>query len=282
MNYKVLIFILFISMFLMACQPTEPWSNKDDIVLVEVDGKPVTLPMLEFMMENKGVSADDTEGMREILDDLIRLRVVATAAETEGLAEQKSIRAERAIKDMEVLQLAYFSQAYKQFPIADEQIEETYRLQVDRAGEFQYQLQTVEYADQAQAISAIVGMADGSANFESLIEEANEERRSVQVTSWVDLSQVPERVRTSMRGAEIGDTLELPLPNPLNQTWLVAQVVDRRNTVSPPLEQVREGIARALVRQRLEALVEDLYDAAQIEAVHEADSAAQSEPVSNN
>ena len=60
----------------------------DDVVLVEVDGAPVTLPMLEFLMEIRDVDEEDTEGMRELLDELIRLRAVANRA-----AEEKFQRA---------------------------------------------------------------------------------------------------------------------------------------------------------------------------------------------
>jgi peptidyl-prolyl cis-trans isomerase C len=270
MKNKMLIPIAFLALSLMGCQANEPWHSKEDVVLVEVDGRPVTLPMLEFMMDNKGITEEDTDGMRELLEELIRLRVVANAAETDGLADQKMLRAERAIKDMEALQIAYFKQVYEQFPVTDERIEEAYRAQVARAGQFQYQLETISFVDQPQALSALLQLEEGAETFESLITEAKANGREVMTSPWVDQSQVPDRFAAALVRSQVGSIVTLPLPAPNGAGWLVTRIADRRGLSAPPIDQVREGIARSLVRQRLDALVEDLYAAADIVPMLEA------------
>ena len=262
-KFRSFLFVPFLGV-LVACGPTDPWSDPDDVVLVEVDGKQVTLPMLEFMMDERGVTESDQEGMRALLDELIRLRVVASAAEETGLASEKMLRAERAIKDMEALRLAYFKKIYEQYPVTDESIREMYEAQIKRSGDYQYQLQTIVYPNQTSALSALVELSDASNTFETLIERATQLEQTILTIPWVDQSQLPDRLRPELAKAQIGDVLSLPLPAPDGNQWLVAQVTDRRPIDTPTLDEVREGIARTLVRQRLEALVEDLYQDADI------------------
>ncbi len=267
MKYNQLILIVLSLIFVVGCgqeQASEPWVSEDDVVLVEVDGEPISLPMLEFMMGNRGVTEDDHEAMRGLLDELIRLRVVANAATEEGLASDPQLRAQRAIRDMEALQIAYFTDIYERYPVTPAQIEETYARQLERSGATQYQLQTIAYGSQSEALIALVGLNEGEFDFENLLAQAQAANRPINTTSWVDRSQLPERVHPELDDASEGQSLSLPLPAPDGEGWLVAQIVAQRPLEAPALEEVREGIARSLVRQRLEALVDDLYAAAEI------------------
>lgn len=285
MNYKLLILGILVSVFLVGCNPKsdgEQWVTEEDVVLVEVDGAPISLPMLEFMMANRGVSEDDHEAMRGLLDELIRLRVVANAAINEGIASDARLRAQRAIRDMEALQIAYFTDIYERYPVTPTQIEETYARQLERSGTEQYQLRTIAYGSQSEALIALVGLNEGEAGFDELLSRAEAENRVINTTAWVDRSQLPERIHAELADAAVGQSLSLPLPAPNGQEWLVAQIVDQRPLEAPTLEEVREGIARSLVRQRLEALVDDLFEAADIQPMLEMDPPVPETPAETN
>jgi peptidyl-prolyl cis-trans isomerase C len=265
MKFKVL--ILVISATLVGCHsapPEEPGLiEPDDVVLVLVDGEPITLPMLEFMMSARGVDEEDHEGMREILEELIRLRAVANAARSEGLDREPQVRANRMLRDLEALQLRYFDQIYRDHPVTDEDIEVVYQAQLERTGNLQYRIETILYPTQAEALERLVRIEDGVTTFDELKATAAATGLSVDSPIWVDRGQVPDEVAALMADVEAGEVLGLPLETP--QGWRVVRVNDTREVEVPDIEEVREGIARHLVRQRLEALVEDLYDAAEIE-----------------
>ena len=285
MNYKLLILCILGPALLVGCNPgsdSEQWVTEEDVVLVEVDGAPISLPMLEFMMANRGVSEDDHEAMRGLLDELIRLRVVANAAINEGIASDARLRAQRAIRDMETLQIAYFTDIYERYPVTPTQIEETYARQLERSGTQQYQLQTIAYGSQSEALIALVGLNEGEFGFDELLLRAEAENRVIDTTAWIDRSQLPERIHAELADASVGQSLSLPLPAPNGQEWLVAQIVDQRPLEAPSLEEVREGIARSLVRQRLEALVDDLFEAADIQPMLEMDAPAPETPAETN
>jgi len=265
MKHNLLILIVFV--LLVGCQsepPEEPGLiEPDDVVLVLVDGEPITLPMLEFMMSARGVGEEDYEGMREILEELIRLQAVANAAKSEGLDREPRVRAQRMIRDLEALRLRYFDQVYQDYPVTDEDIEAVYQAQLERTGNLQYRIETIVYPDQAEALERLVRIEDGSTTFDELKASAEATGLPIDAPIWVDRSQVPEEVSALLDGVDVGDVLGLPLETP--QGWRVVRVNDTRQVDVPDIDDVREGIARQLVRQRLEALVEDLYDASEIE-----------------
>lgn len=263
MNRKYFLLLAFLFPFLVACQPeTERLVSAEDVILVEVDGRPISLPMLEFMMVQRGIDEDDHEAMREILDELIRLRAVANAAEREGLADEPGVRAQRALRDMETLQLEYFTRVHEQYPVTEQAVVETYNNQIERSGDRQFRLRTIAYPDQADALTQLAALQDDEISFEQLVANAEREGLLVEPTGWVDRSQLGAELGPLLQDAAQGDVLSAPLRTP--QGWRLLQVEATRALEPPPMESVREGIERQLVRQRLEALVEDLYQAAEI------------------
>lgn len=263
MKLKLLMILAVLA--LAGCQggsDEESLVAEEDTILVLVDGQPVTLPMLEFMMSNRGVVETDHEAMRELLEELIRLRAVANAAREEGMDREPRVRAQRMIRDMETLQLRYFDQVYRDHPVTDEDVEAVYRSQVERSGNRQYQIETIVYGSQAQALAQLVQLDEGQSSFDELKDAAQADGLGVDEGLWVDRSQLPEDIALLFDEIEVNEVVGLPLETP--QGWRVIRVVDTRPIEVPTMESVREGITRHLVRQRLEALVEDLYDAAEI------------------
>ncbi len=259
-----LVLMLALGLFLLSgCQSErDGLVQDDDIILVEIDGQPVSLPMLEFMMAQRGIGEDDHEAMRELLDELIRLRVVANAAEREGLAAEPRVRAQRMIRDLETLQLHYFTRIYEQYPVTDEDIRATFENQLQRSGSRQFRLETIVYPSQGEALLQLAALEDGEADFDDLMEAARSANLAVEPTGWIDRSQLGAELAPLLESAEAGEVLPAPLQTP--QGWRLLRVGDTRPLQAPALDSVREGIERQLVRQRLEALVEDLYQASAI------------------
>jgi hypothetical protein len=80
-------------------------------------------------------------------------------------------------------------------------------------------------------------------------------------------------LRSELDEAAVNQVLSLPLPSPRSGRWLVAKISDRRAFEPPPLSELREGIARSLIRQRISAEVDALYDQADIVPVLAPDEA---------
>ncbi|HMB37493.1 MAG TPA: peptidylprolyl isomerase [Wenzhouxiangellaceae bacterium] len=234
----------------------------DDVLLVEVDGAPVTLPMLEFLMEVRGVDEEDTEGMRELLDELIRLRAVANRASEEQVSSRPRVRAERMVKDIEVQYVNYLEHFQSENPVSGEEIRAVYDAQIERAGDRRYQIETIEFAAQAPALKQLDALRGGGMSFQQAIEQATVEGRIARRTDWIDASQVPADFAEVLVATDVGDVVESLLP--YQGKWLIVRLAEVDVLAPPSFDEVREGIRRTLVRQQTQSMIEQTYERAEI------------------
>lgn len=276
MSRKHMIKIFFASasvLVLAACGgESDDWVHPDDVVLVEVGGEPVTKAMLEVVMETRGVGADEPERMRELLDGLIRLQVVANQAEQQGLSNEMKLKAERRIADLRVQNVRYLERYQQDNPITERDIQQVYREQVERSGDRRYRIEAVPFADQVEALAAINAVNDGERSFEEVTAAAEELGASVVRPDWIDLSQVPVNFADALADAEVGEIL--PVPQAMGDSWLAVRLVETEDLTPPPLADVREGIRRTLESRQGEALVEELFQSAPIVPMLPLDQAA--------
>jgi len=249
---------------------------EDDVLLVEVDGAPVTLPMLEFLMEVRGVDEEDTEGMRELLDELIRLRAVANRAAEEQVSTKPRVRAERMVKDIEVQYVRYLEHFQAGNPISDDEIEAVYQAQLERAGERRYQIETIEFPEQAPALEQLDALQAGDMTFDQAIEQSSSEGRIARRTDWIDASQVPADFAAVLAGTDAGDVVESLLP--YQDKWLIVRVAEVDALAPPSLEEVREGIRRTLVRQQTQSMIEQTFERAEITPMLPLEDASAEQP----
>src|SRR6056297_1634025 len=268
MYTKLLIYLFLASFFVMlvgGCGQADQARDlvqPDDVVLVEVDGEPLTLPMLEFLMEVRGVDEEDTEGMRELLDELIRLRAVANLAVEEQISSRPKVRAERMIKDIEVQYIRYLEDFQAEYPVSEPEVREVYERQLERAGTQRYRIVTIEFAGQAAALAALSALYDGGSSFEEQMRLADEEGRIVQRTDWIDASQVPPDFAAALADSAAGEVVDQLLA--FEGKWYVARVEEVEELDAPAFEDVREGIRRTLNRQRNQAFIDEVFEAAEI------------------
>lgn len=283
-NYSKLIFIGFCVSLLAAlggCGNGEGAGGRslvadDDVVLVEVDGAPVTLPMLEFLMEVRGVDEEDTEGMRELLEELIRLRAVANRAAEEQVSTRSRVRAERMVKDIEVQYVAYLEHFQTGNPISEAEIRAVYEAQLERAGEQRYKIETIEFSDQAPALEQLDALQAGRMDFEQAIEQATDDGRFVRRTDWIDASQVPPDFAAVLTETATGDIVESLMP--YQGDWMIVRVADVDALSPPSFDSVREGIRRTLVRQQTQSMIEQTAEKAEITPMLPLDDAPDESP----
>lgn len=264
MNHKALILIV-LPFLLVACGEQGNGSREGDdnrVVLVEVDGEPVTLTMLEQVMEARGVSEDDEEGMRETLDAVIRMQVVANAARREGLTDDPQVQARLRLAELQTVNRLYLERDQETDTISEQDIRDVYDAQLARSGDTQYRIEIIRYEDQARALAAIDRLRDGEIDYPALRAEAEAAGLPIEQPGWIDRSQVPEAFAELL--AESGVDEVVPSPLESSQGSFLVRVLERRDLEAPSFEQVREGIARSLRQEQRQALVESLYDQADI------------------
>lgn len=279
MKYKLLI-ILGVTVLVMGCSGNDAdyqasHVHDDDLILADVDGQPISLPMLEYLMAERGVEEDDHDGMRDLFDELVRVQVVANAARREGIADEPRVRARRAVRDLEILQQEYFDRVYRESPPTEDELREVYEAQTARSGDRQFLIESILYGDQSEALRAIARVEDGEREFDELLASARATGLTVDDDLWVDLGQLPDSLSPLVAEADAGEMIGQPLQTA--NGWRVLRVVDSRPLDAPAFEEVREGIARHLVRQRIEERITELAEDAEVTPHLPLDEAADAE-----
>jgi len=265
MNCKYLISCIFVLFLVAACGQNDKTGSEtapEEIVLVTVDGEPITKRMLEQIMTARGVDETDHDSMRELFDEMIRVRAVANAAIAEGLHRDPDFLAERRLREIEALFRRYLDRAVALEPISEEEIRAVYDAQHQRAGTTQYRIETITYASQGEALEQLEAIGSGEFDYAVARDRAEAEGRAIEQPGWIDLSQVPGEFAAQLDGAGAGTTVSVPLPTP--QGWRIVRVMDTRPLQAPPLEQVREGIERTIRQQQRREVIDRLYEAADI------------------
>lgn len=264
MKANILIAIVILACCACVQQPggTSDAAGEENVVLVEVDGTPVTLSMLERVMEARNVGEGEHERMRELLDELIRTQAVANAARSEGLPDDPEVEAELRLNEMQTLYQHYLDRAQSVDAVSDQDIRDVYDAQLERSGDTQYRIEVIGYEDQARVLTAIKRLEDGEIDYPALRAEAQASELMVDEPGWIDRSQVPEDFAVLLEETETGGVVPQPLKN--SQGWFLVRVVDRRELQVPSFDEVRDGIARSLLQRRRQALIESIYDQAEI------------------
>jgi len=277
MHFKILLFISIIAS-ISACGGRDTGLvSDDDVVLVEVDGEPLTKTMLEFLMTVRGVEEGDIDGMRALFDEMIRLQAVANAAHRDGLSARPDVRAERMLKDIEVQYVRYLEQFQQDNPVTDQDVLAAYREQARRSGDTRWQLETIEFSDQAAALETVRALRSGEIDFKQALEIAAGQGRIARRTGWVDASQVPPSFQSVLRATAVGEVVEELMP--FEAQWLAVRVAERESLQPPPLDEVREGIRRTLLREKSQAMIELLFEQAEITPMLPLENAAEKSDV---
>lgn len=261
MSYRLLIILAVLLLSACSSSTDAPSVPEGEVILIEVDGVPISLGMLERVMEARGVSEGEHERMRELLDELVRSQVVANAARREGLDRNSELYADLRLAEMQTLYGHYIRRSQRENPVTDAQIEEVYAAQLARSGDRQYRIEVIPFEAQHEALNALERVESGL-DFSALSEEADAQGRAPSSPHWIDRSQVPEEFAVALEASEVGAVVPALLE--LAQGWHIAHLLDSRALEAPALDAVREGIARSLLQQQREAVVERLYQQAEI------------------
>ncbi len=261
MRFKLL--LLMIIMVIAGCDERDSGLvNDQDVVLVEVDGQPLTKSMLEYLMTVRGVEEGDVDGMRALFDELIRLRAVANAAERDGVSLRSEVRAERMLKDIEVQYVRYLEQFQRDNPVTDQDVLAAYREQLRRSGDTRWQLETIEFPEQGAALETVGRLRSGELEFRQALEIAAGQGRLARRTGWVDASQLPPSFQPALAATPIGEVVDEVMP--FETRWLVVRVAEREALQTPSLDDLREGIRRTLLREKSQAMIDLLFEQSEI------------------
>ena len=244
---------------LAACSQ-KPTAPKEDLVAT-VDGVPVTRNTFEQYVAGvteKPVSEVPEEQRKELLDTLVRAYVVAAEAQRSGIAAKPEVAATLEIQRLTILQRATGQDMFKDKKPSEEELRAEYDLRVAKLDKTQYHLSHIVVATPEEA-TQLIAQLDKGAKFAALASQYSLDNNSKARggdLSWVQPSGMPPSFVVAVREMKKGQVYKTPLKTDLG--WHVVQLVDTREAVAPPFENVQDALVQAVHEKQFDAWIDGL------------------------
>jgi peptidyl-prolyl cis-trans isomerase C len=233
-----------------------------------VNGKPISRNTFNYYV--KGVAgkpaADLTDDQRsELLDALIRGELVATAAESGGIAARDETRAVMELSRLTVLQQAATQDYLKDRKATPEELQKEYEAQISAMPRTEYHVRHILVPSEDQAKSLISQLGSGG-NFAALARRESTDQGSRENGGDLDWT-TPERMVKPFGDALLtlrkGEFTKTPVQTSFG--WHVIRLEDTRPVAVPAFESVKDRIAQIVDAKKFQAYTDGLVKTAKIE-----------------
>jgi peptidyl-prolyl cis-trans isomerase C len=245
---------------------TTPAAKVDNVAVV--DGHAISRNTYNFYV--KGVAGKPAEDLTpaqraELLENLVRGEVIASAAEKDGLAAKDETRAVMELTRLQVLQQAA-SQAYlKDRKPSAEEIQAEYDLQVGQISRTQYRASHILVPTQAAAQKIIDELGKG-ASFADLAKrnstDAGSKDRGGDL-DWFSPEGMTPPFAKAVAAMKKGEISKVPVQTQFG--FHVIKLVDTREAAPPPLDSVKDRLVQIVEAKKFKAYTDTLVAKAKVE-----------------
>ncbi len=236
-------------------------------VVATVNDTPVPESLFRFYaLSGLQKTAEDlTEDERDgIIEDLIRMRLLADAAEERGLPDERTIAAELELQRLQLVARAAAARYLDENPARESELRALYEENLPRLMSNQYKARHILVNTEDEARNVIVAL-DGGGDFAELAREhsTGPTGPSGGDLGWFSADSMVEPFADAVRTMEDGSYSTEPVRTQFG--WHVIMLEETREQQPPGLDAVRDELLRAVESQKLEDYVNSLRDAAVIE-----------------
>lgn len=241
-----------------------------ETVVATVDGKPITQGELEMAAED---FADDLarvpEGARRgiLLDVLIDMRVMADAAEKDGVTETPSFKQRMAFLTLQAERNAYVQDKIAG-SVTDAEVKARYDQEVSKFGdnvEVRARHILVETEEEAKAIIAEL---ENGGDFAKLAEEKSKDPGSAAQggdLGYFSRGQMVPPFEEAAFALEVGSITDTPVKSDFG--FHVIQLEDKRKQAPPAYDQVQARLRDLLIREKFASVLAGLKADSKIEVL---------------
>lgn len=236
-------------------------------VVATVNDTPVPESLFRFYaLSGLQKTAEDlTEDERDgIIEDLIRMRLLADAAEERGLPDERTIAAELELQRLQLVARAAAARYLDENPARESELRALYEENLPRLMSNQYKARHILVNTEDEARNVIVAL-DGGGDFAELAREhsTGPTGPSGGDLGWFSADSMVEPFADAVRTMEDGSYSTEPVRTQFG--WHVIMLEETREQQPPGLDAVRDELLRAVESQKLEDYVNSLRNAAVIE-----------------
>lgn len=234
-----------------------------DNVVARVNGKPISAVELDAQ-----VQAQSSRGQRversSALDQLIDLKVLATAAEDQGLPEQPEIAAQIERQRAALLAQHLVRAELSDFQVSEDDLRQAYKEHVSGMDGKEYKASHILLDDEDKAKEVIAKLDDGG-DFAELAKKYSTGPTSSRGgdLGWFQPDQMVEAFADAVRKLEPGKYTEKPVKTRFG--WHVVKLEDVRDMQKPKFEDIKSKLRNQLVSQHVQDYIASLREKADVE-----------------
>jgi len=232
-----------------------------------VNGKPITTEFFEFYVKTvtgKPSSELTAEQRTQVLDNLIRVELIAEQAEKDGATKEADTAALLELSRLNVLQQAVSEKYLKDRKPTEQELRAEYETQVAALPKLEYHARHVLVATEAFATKVVERLGKG----EKFADIAKRESMDSSKGNGGDLGWfTPDRMVKPFSDAVIalkpGEYTKQPVQTQYG--WHVIQLEETRDLAAPPFDQVRQRLEQVVENKKFKNYADELAKTAKVE-----------------
>jgi peptidyl-prolyl cis-trans isomerase C len=233
-----------------------------------VNGTPISREAYDFYLKNllQGKPATDltAEQKNQVLDDLIRMQLIADQGLKDGLDKDPEISARLQVWRLRVLAEAESQKYLKDKEPTDAELHAEYDTQVAAMDKTEYHarhilVSTKELAEQ------LTKKIKGGAKFEDVAkaESTDGSKTNGGDLGWFTLARMVKPFGDAVKGLKKGEVTAEPVQTQFG--WHIIKLEDTREVTPPPFDQVKNQITNVVIQKKLQAYGDELRKTATID-----------------
>ena len=263
------LFLAFIVLTVCSCSREESTTTDESLgsaTVAVVNGKPVPESLLRiYTLATERQNFDDisAEDRERILNDVIGLELLSQQAEKEGLTSSRTLTAQIELQRLQMVARAMASDYLEKNPPTDADIRAIYDENLSRLSGEQYKARHILVTTEEEADAVITELRGGS-EFITLAQERADGPTGPNggALDWFTLDSMPPSFAEAVATMTVGSYSQEPVQTEAG--YHVILLEDKRRQEPPALEDIRDQLASAAERKRLDDYIKTLRETAAV------------------
>ena len=268
MKSQRMILLALLAAVLAACSPkgAQDSTASTSPAVATVDGQKIDRDLYEFYA--KGVaskpSSDLTPEQRDqVLDNLIRAKVIGEQAEKDGTTKEPNTAALLELSRLNVLQQAVSEKYLKDRKATEQELRSEYETQVSQLPRTEYHARHILVATEAFA-GKIVAELEKGAKFEDVAKrESMDSKENGGDLGWFTPDRMVKPFADAVVALKPGEYTHAPVQTQFG--WHVIKLEETRDVAPPAFDQVKARVEQMVQGKKFKTYVDDLMKTAKVE-----------------
>jgi peptidyl-prolyl cis-trans isomerase C len=233
-----------------------------------VNGTPISRAVYDIYVKSLLQGKPNTEltpdQKSQILDDLIKIQLIAAQGEKDGMQNDPEVAARIQIVRMRIVADAESQKYLKDKEPTDAELHAEYDAQVATMDKTEYHARhilvpTKELAEQ------LIKKIQGGAKFEDVAKANSTDGSKTNGgdLGWFTLARMVKPFGDAVKGLKKGEITTQPVQTQFG--WHIIKLEDTREVTPPPFDQVKPQLNNGVLQKKLQAYVDDLKKTAVID-----------------